>query len=93
MNIHTVIDDQLFQQAVHITGMTDKRILLEYALRSLLQVQQSQATSKADSTASEIDFWEHLQHFRSTVDLSELGDIDEIFANVRDKDVGRTVEL
>lgn len=91
MNIHTVIDDQLFHQAVYMTGMADNRMLLEYALRSLLQVQETRNLEK--TTQSKFDFWERLQHFRGSVNLSELGDIDEIFSNVRDKDSGRTIVL
>jgi len=54
MNTHTVIDDQLFHQAVHMKGMVDNRMLLEYALRSNLE----------KITQSKFDFWEQLQHFR-----------------------------
>lgn len=89
MNIHTVIDDQLFSQAVNATGMSDKRMLLEYALRTLLQAQQA----KASVETSNIGFWAQLQDFRAEADLSELKGIDEIFADVRDKTTGRVVEL
>lgn len=37
--------------------------------------------------------WEAIQHFRATHDLSDMTDIDEIFADVRDKSPGREVDL
>jgi Arc/MetJ family transcription regulator len=37
MRIQTVIDDQLYLQAVKLTGLADKRTLLEEALRLLIQ--------------------------------------------------------
>lgn len=86
MYIQTNIDDQLFQQATHLTGLVDKQALLEEGLRMLIQSN----TKKAPQPAH---FWEALQRFRATTDLTELGDIDEVFADVRDKDPGRSVEL
>jgi hypothetical protein len=85
MYIQTHIDDQLFQQATHLTGLADKQALLEESLRILIQTH-----TKAPQPAH---FWEALQRFRATTDLTELGDIDEVFADVRDKDPGRSVEL
>lgn len=85
MYIQTTIDDQLFQQAVNLTGLADKQALLEESLRVLIQ-----AKKKSQPTEN---FWDALQHFRATTDLTELGDIDEIFADVRDKSPGRPVEL
>ncbi len=85
MYIQITLDDQLLQQAVNLTGLADKQALLEESLRVLIQ----NHTKAAQPT----HFWDALQHFRATTDLTELGDIDEIFADVRDKDLGRRVEL
>lgn len=41
MQIHTTIDDQLLQQATHLTGVADQKMLLEEALRLLIQTKQS----------------------------------------------------
>jgi len=61
-------------------------MLLEYALRLLIQNQQMQSLLKSN-------FDEQLQHFRHSVNLSELGNIDEIFTDVRDKTQGRSIEI
>jgi prevent-host-death family protein len=37
--------------------------------------------------------WEAIQQFRDTTDLSDMTDIDEIFADVRDRSPGRDVDL
>ena len=39
MNIQTIIDDNLISQASLLTGVSDSRNLLEYALRLLIQQQ------------------------------------------------------
>jgi hypothetical protein len=85
MHIQTTIDDQLFQQAANLTGLADKQALLEEALRLLIQAKKK--------TRPPENFWDALQHFRASTDLIALGDIDEIFADVRDKAPGRPVEL
>ena len=85
MYIQTIIDDQLFQQAANLTGLADKQALLEEGLRVLIQ--------NNTKVPQPTHFWDDLQRFRATTDLTELGDIDEIFADVRDKDPGRLVEL
>ena len=43
--------------------------------------------------ANKQDFWEALQRFRASTDLDELGDIDEVFTDVRSQDSGRVVDL
>jgi antitoxin Phd len=38
-------------------------------------------------------FWDALQEWRRTVDWDEIGDIDEIFRDVRDRSPGREYEF
>ncbi|MEZ5673477.1 MAG: type II toxin-antitoxin system VapB family antitoxin [Thiotrichaceae bacterium] len=46
MYIQTTIDDQLFQQAVNLTGLADKQALLEESLRVLIQVKKQLMVSE-----------------------------------------------
>lgn len=40
MQLHTVIDDKLIQEARRVTGLESEQKLLEYALRALIHLQQ-----------------------------------------------------
>lgn len=40
-------------------------------------------------TQARPDVWQAIQDWRKTVDWDELGDVDEIFADVRDRSPGR----
>ncbi len=39
------------------------------------------------------DLWKVIEDFRASNDLSDMTDIDEIFAGVRDKSPGREIDL
>lgn len=85
MYIQTNIDDQLFQQATHLTGLADKQALLEESLRVLIQTH-----TKAPQPAH---FWEALQRFRAEAHLDEL-DIDtHLFDADRKQQIEREIDL
>ncbi len=85
MHIETSIDDQLFQQAAHLTGLADKRALLEEGLRSLIQ-----STKKVPQPTN---FWDALQRFRAEVNLEAL-DIDtSLFDSDRKQQTEREIDL
>jgi len=48
---------------------------------------------KTDIPQPKSDFRETLRRFRALADLSGLGDVDEIFSNIRDKNPGRRIAL
>jgi hypothetical protein len=39
------------------------------------------------------NIWDAIQEFRASNDLDDIGDVDEIFANVRDRSPGREVDF
>lgn len=90
MQIHTEINDHLFNQAVLLTGVADQRLLLESALRLLIQ---PNTLANNNAKHPESHFAEKLQCFRAVADLSDFADIDCLFANVRDDSPGREVAL
>nr|VFJ44463.1 MAG: hypothetical protein BECKDK2373C_GA0170839_100819 [Candidatus Kentron sp. DK] len=55
--------------------------------------QRTGSFPKTDSTRPKSDFREALRRFRALADLSGLGDVDEIFSNIRDKSPGRRIAL
>jgi len=38
-------------------------------------------------------FWEYIETFRATADFEAIGNVDEIFENVRSKEIGREIDL
>jgi len=40
----------------------------------------------------ELNLWEAIQSFRATADFEAIGEVEEIFKNVRDRSVGREVD-
>ncbi len=93
MNIQTIIDDNLIAQASRLTGVSDSRNLLEYALRLLIKIKMADRTIPANNASSDNGFCNELQRYRESVDLHQFADADEIFNNVRDKSGGRDIEL
>ena len=93
MNIQTIIDDNLISQASLLTGVSDSRNLLEYALRLLIQVKMADRTIPANNAYSDNGFFKELQRFRESVDLHQFADADDIFNNVRDTSGGREIKL
>lgn len=91
MYIHTTIDDTLINQATRLTGLKDSQLLLEYALRRLIQ-QSTQQDQYQPAPENNI-FWAQLQQYRASVDLTQWIDIDNIFLQVRDTSMGRDVNL
>ncbi|MEI6639651.1 MAG: hypothetical protein WCL46_08030 [Chlorobium sp.] len=93
MNIQTNIDDNLMSQASLLTGVSDSRNLLEYALRLLIQVKMADRTIPANNASSDNGFCKELQRYRESVDLHQFADADDIFNNVRDTSRGKEIEL
>ncbi|MBV5304851.1 MAG: hypothetical protein JZU70_11745 [Chlorobium sp.] len=93
MNIQTIIDDNLISQASLLTGVSDSRNLLEYALRLLIQVKMADRTIPANNAYSDNGFFKELQRFRESVDLHQFTDADDIFNNIRDTSGGRDIQL
>jgi len=61
MQIKITIDDQLYQQAAALTGLTDKQALLETALHLLIKTKQKQQANNivdllAMPAAETVDF-------------------------------------
>ncbi|KOR32677.1 hypothetical protein TI05_05770 [Achromatium sp. WMS3] len=52
-----------------------------------------QPLSRLEKESTQQSFWNALQQFRTVTDLENLGDIDDIFANLRDTDPGRPIDL
>lgn len=89
MQIQTVIDEKLFVRASRVA---DARLLLEHALRLLIQTK----TDKEEKTQQEdaaVGFAAGLLCFRKTADLNHFIDIDEFTSGLRDKSSGRDVVL
>ena len=38
-------------------------------------------------------FWEYIETFRATADFEAIGNVDDIFENVRSKEIGRKIDL
>lgn len=93
MQIRTVIDDNLMHQAARLTGVSDNRSLLEYALRLLIQVTKQSDTVSVNTDSDQAGFWAQLQRYRGSVNLQQFADVDDIFSNIRDTSCGREVEL
>jgi Arc/MetJ family transcription regulator len=93
MHICTVIDDNLMNQAARLTGVSDNRSLLEYALRLLIQTKIPDNTASANTDSDQAGFWAQLQRYRGSVNLQQFTDVDDIFRNIRDASCGREVEL
>jgi hypothetical protein len=51
------------------------------------------AVEKPHPTKKKRSLFEAIEHWRATTDLSDLGDIDEIWADVRDESPGRDIDL
>jgi hypothetical protein len=90
MQIQTVIDDKLFVRASRVAGVADARLLLEYALRLLIQTKtdNEEKTQQEDAAGG---FAAGLLRFRKTADLNHFINIDELTSGLRDKSPGRDV--
>ena len=38
-------------------------------------------------------FWEYIETFRKTADFEAIGNVDDVFENVRSKEIGREIDL
>ena len=86
MQIQTNLNAHLYQQASMLTGLTDQQLLLEEALRLLIQSKKQQLTTP---TAAET-----LQHFIASENNDALDDVEiEAFSQGRKNDSDRTVVL
>ncbi len=68
--------------------------VFEPLIRQIVREELNQLAStraKEVSALPPTDFWEALQQFRQETDLSEFA--EDVFANVRDKRVGREVRF
>ena len=93
MNISTDIDDKLINQASELTGLSDNRNLLEYALRLLIKAKEDDNVLQATSVLDKSPFYKQLQRYRADINLQQFTDIDIVFSHVRDTSIGRNVEL
>lgn len=86
MQIQTNLNEHLYQQASILTGLTDQQLLLEEALRLLIQTKKQQSTPQ---TAAET-----LQRFMTSENDDALDDAEiEAFSQGRKSDSGRTIAL
>jgi len=92
MQIQTVIDDNLFVRASRVAGVADVRLLLEHALRLLIQT-KTDNEEKTQQEDAAVGFAAGLLRFRKTADLNHFTDIDEFTSGLRDKSPGRDVVL
>lgn len=87
MQIQTVIDDNLFVRASRVA---DVRLLLEHALRLLIQT-KTDNEEKTQQEDAAVGFAAGLLRFRKTADINHFIDIDDFASCLRDKSPGRDV--
>lgn len=81
MYIQIPIDDQLYQQAVNLTGLTDKQALLEEALRLLIQTRKQQGIN---TTVTHYNALEHLRSVRISWNGKPIPDRNALYEDIRD---------
>ncbi len=90
MQIQTVIDDNLFVRASRVAGVADARLLLEHALRLLIQTKTDEKKTQPQEDVAG-DFAAALLRFRKMAELNHFIDIDDFTSGLRDKSPGRDV--
>jgi Arc/MetJ family transcription regulator len=91
MQIQTVIDDKLLAKASLVTGVADARLLLEHALRLLIQTKTDNEKKTQAQEDAACGFAAGLLRFRKTADIDHFIDIDDFASGLRDKSPGRNV--
>ncbi|GEM_PF-4319363 len=74
------IDEKIHQLPRNVT------IRLNEYIDFLLQQNHAETESQPST------FWQEVQSLRATIDFEVVGDVDEIFNSVRDRQVGREIE-
>jgi hypothetical protein len=83
MHIETSIDDQLFQQAAHLTGLADKQALLEEGLRLLIQARKKCATPETVTETCRQQALEHLATLKIDWHGKPIADREALYDDAR----------
>ncbi len=63
-------------------------LLQKYPMR----LSRTMSLPSETKSPQELNLWEAIQSFRATADFEAIGEVEEIFKNVRDRSVGREVD-
>ncbi|MCP4699894.1 MAG: type II toxin-antitoxin system VapB family antitoxin [Gammaproteobacteria bacterium] len=83
MQIHIVIDDHLYRQAVNLSGLADKQALLEEALRQLIQARKKLRKTGAASESARRKALEHLASVRIAWSGKPISDRNALYDDAR----------